>query len=67
MNVLGDIAIVIAAAGAINWGLVGLFKYDLVAAVTGAKKFGEVNGLSRLAYAVVGISGIWAVVHWFFL
>ena len=37
------LAIVVAAIGAINWGLVGLFGFDLVAAITTAGKFGDTN------------------------
>ena len=49
--------IVLAVVGALNWGLVGLFKFDLVAAVTGSK-FGEVNTLSRIVYLLVFIAGV---------
>lgn len=48
--------IVLAVVGALNWGLVGLFKFDLVAAVTGSK-FGEVNAASRIVYVLVLIAG----------
>lgn len=52
------VAIVIAAIGAINWGLVGLFEFDLVAAITTAGAFGETNLLSRIIYIIVGVAGI---------
>ena len=42
-----------------NWGLVGLFKFDLVAAVTGSK-FGQVNPLSRVVYVLVLVAGVLA-------
>jgi uncharacterized membrane protein YuzA (DUF378 family) len=48
--------IVLAVVGALNWGLVGLFKFDLVAAVTGSK-FGQVNAASRIVYVLVLIAG----------
>ncbi|MDG0868151.1 DUF378 domain-containing protein [SAR202 cluster bacterium JH702] len=48
--------IVLAVVGALGWGLVGLFKFDLVAAVTGSK-FGEVNAASRIVYVLVLIAG----------
>jgi uncharacterized membrane protein YuzA (DUF378 family) len=51
--------IVLAVVGAVNWGLVGLFKFDLVAAVTGSK-FGEVNVVSRIVYVLVLVAGILA-------
>ena len=52
------VALVLAAIGAINWGLVGLFEFDLVAAITGAGDFGETNALSRIIYVIVGAAGI---------
>ena len=55
------LAIVIAAIGAINWGLVGLHRFDLVAAITTAGKFGDTNAISRIVYVVVGIAGVIAL------
>ena len=51
--------IILAVVGAANWGLVGLFKFDLVAAVTGSK-FGQVNAASRIVYILVLIAGVLA-------
>ena len=51
--------IILAVVGALNWGLVGLFKFDLVAAVTGSK-FGQVNPVSRIVYVLVLVAGILA-------
>jgi uncharacterized membrane protein YuzA (DUF378 family) len=61
MEVVQIVAIVLAAIGALNWGLVGLFKFDLVAAVTGAREFGAVNPLSRAVYILVAVAGVLAV------
>jgi uncharacterized protein len=47
-------ALILAIIGAINWGLVGLFQFDLVAALFG----GVEEPLSRLVYVLVGIAGI---------
>ncbi len=55
------LAIVLAAIGAINWGLIGLFGFDLVAAITKAGKFGEQNVISRIIYVIVGIAGVIAL------
>ena len=52
------LAIVIAAIGAINWGLIGLFRFDVVAAITTAGRFGETNLVSRLIYVIVGVAGV---------
>jgi len=46
-------ALVLVIIGAVNWGLVGLFQFDLVAAL-----FGPASGLSRLVYSLVGLAGI---------
>lgn len=46
-------ALVLAIIGAINWGLVGLFEFDLVAAI-----FGEMTTFTRIIYTLVGIAGV---------
>ena len=58
---LYDIGVILAAIGAINWGLVGLFGFHLVAAITTAGKFGETNIISRIIYVVVGVAGVLAL------
>lgn len=49
-------ALVIAIIGAVNWGLVGFFKLDLVAFL-----FGDMSMLSRIIYAVVGLCGLYLI------
>ena len=61
MEIVQIVAIVLAAIGALNWGLVGLFKFDLVAFVAGGNRFGEVNPFSRLVYVLVAIAGVLAL------
>ncbi len=56
MKILDKIALVLIIIGAINWGLIGFFKFDLVATI-----FGEMSTLSRIVYALVGISGLWGI------
>ena len=58
MEIVQIIAIVLAAVGAVNWGLVGLFKFDLVALIAGGMKFGDVNVISRTIYILVAIAGV---------
>lgn len=58
MEIVQIIAIVLAAVGAVNWGLVGLFKFDLVALICGGMKFGDVNVVSRIVYILVAIAGV---------
>lgn len=53
MHILKIIAYILVIIGAINWGLVGFFGFDLVATI-----FGDMSMLSRIVYAIVGISGI---------
>jgi uncharacterized membrane protein YuzA (DUF378 family) len=60
MKPLDMAALVLVIVGALNWLLVGLFEFDLVAAITG-NDFGEVNILSRIVYILVGLSGIWCL------
>jgi uncharacterized membrane protein YuzA (DUF378 family) len=51
------LALLLVIVGAANWLLVGLAKFDLVAALTGTT-FGETNPISSLIYILVGISGL---------
>jgi hypothetical protein len=50
------VAIVLAVIGAVNWGLVGLFDFNLVSAL-----FGPMSTLSRIIYVVVGLAGLYLV------
>ena len=54
MNTLHWLALILVIIGALNWGLVGLFQFDLVAALFG----GQASPLSRVVYTVVGLSGL---------
>ena len=54
MKPLHWIALLLVVIGAVNWGLVGLFQFDLVAALFG----GQAAPLSRIVYALVGLSGV---------
>ena len=56
MKVIDKIALVLIIIGAINWGLIGVFRFDLVATL-----FGEMSVLSRIVYTLVGISGLWGI------
>ncbi|EEK70942.1 hypothetical protein bcere0007_45690 [Bacillus mycoides] len=48
------IALVFTVIGAVNWGLIGFFQFDLVAAIFG----GQNSALARIIYGIVGISGL---------
>jgi len=56
MSWIQRIALLLAIIGAINWGLVGFFRYDLVAAIFGGGD--QTAGFARIIYALVGISGL---------
>jgi uncharacterized protein len=56
MKWLNALAAILTIVGGLNWGLVGLFEFDLVAAVFGGMRFGEVNVASRIVYVLVGLS-----------
>ena len=56
MKVLDTIALLLVIIGAVNWGLIGFFRFDLVAAL-----FGSMTIFSRIIYALVGISGLYAI------
>ncbi|MEI3391603.1 MAG: DUF378 domain-containing protein [Clostridia bacterium] len=53
MKVLYNIVLTLVIIGALNWLLIGIFKFDLVAMI-----FGEMSVLSRIIYTLVGLSGI---------
>jgi uncharacterized protein len=53
---LDTLALVLTIVGGLNWGLVGLFRFDLVAAIFGGMEFGETNLASRIIYTAVGLS-----------
>ena len=59
---LDVVALLLVIVGAANWGLVGLFKFDLVAELVG-ERFGTVNAASRVVYILVALSGLYLVSH----
>lgn len=56
MKILNTIVLILLIVGALNWGLIALFEFDLVAWL-----FGEMTMLSRIVYGLVGIAGLWAI------
>ncbi|MDD5489349.1 MAG: DUF378 domain-containing protein [Candidatus Moranbacteria bacterium] len=59
---LGMIAFILLLIGGLNWGLVGFFKFDLVAAI-----FGNMTTLSRIVYDLVGLAALFMVVKKFMM
>ena len=56
MKTLNCVALTIAIVGAINWGLIGFFNFNLVSFL-----FGEMTLLSRIVYALVGLCGLYLI------
>ena len=56
MKIVDKIALVLIIIGAINWGLIGFFDFNLVDSI-----FGTMSVVSRVIYALVGISGLWGI------
>ncbi|MGI5818728.1 MAG: DUF378 domain-containing protein [Armatimonadota bacterium] len=56
MKALNTIVLILVIVGGLNWGLVGVAEFDLVAAI-----FGEGSTVARVVYTLVGIAAIWAI------
>lgn len=54
---MDTLSLILIIIGALNWGLIGLFQFDLIATLFG----GQASVLSRIIYAIVGIAGIWGI------
>ncbi len=55
---LSQIPMWLAIIGAVNWGLVGIFNWDLVRAILGGETGTPASALSRAVYALVGVAGV---------
>jgi hypothetical protein len=58
MKRLDVVALILVVVGALNWGLVAIAEFDLVATLFGLD-FGETNAMTRVVYGLVGVSGLW--------
>jgi len=63
MKTFDVLARVLVVVGALNWGLVGIFHFDLVAAIVG-RHFGETSPISSAIYILVALAGLYEVVSW---
>ena len=59
MKTMDVVVAILLVVGGLNWGLVGLFGFDLVKTI-----FGDMTFLSRLVYILVGVSALFQVVQW---
>lgn len=57
MRIVNLTTLALLIVGGLNWGLVGLARFDLVAAL-----FGEMSALSRIVYTLVGASAVWQII-----
>ena len=54
---MDTLALILAIIGSVNWGLVGIFRFDLVAWIFG----GQTAVISRIIYTLVGLAGLWCI------
>ena len=59
MRTFDILAAILVVVGAVNWGLVGLFQFDLVATL-----FGDMSAISRMVYVLVGLAGAFQAIQW---
>ena len=55
--VMDKIALLLVIIGAVNWGLIGIFQFDLVASIF----VGQAAVVSRIIYTLVGAAGLWCI------
>ena len=63
MKLIDVVAAVLVVVGALNWGLVAVARFDLVAALFGLS-FGEVSALTAVVYGLVGVAGLYQALFW---
>jgi uncharacterized protein len=63
MKKLDVVAAALVVVGAVNWGLVAVARFDLVATLFGLK-FGEVSAASAVVYGLVGLAGAYQALQW---
>lgn len=62
MKIFDAIVLILVIIGAVNWGLIGFFNFDLVALLfAGSSAFGTISTFSRIIYAIVGLAGLYSI------
>lgn len=64
MKTLDILTAILLVVGGLNWGLVAVANFDLVAAVTGAGGFGNKNLLGAIVYGLVGFAAVYQILAW---
>ena len=54
---MDTLALILVIIGALNWGMIGLFQFDLIASIFGGMR----TIVSRIIYTIVGLAGIWGI------
>ena len=54
--IMDRIALILAVIGGLNWGCIGIFKFDIIAYL-----FGNMSSVSRVIYTLVGLSAVWCI------
>jgi uncharacterized membrane protein YuzA (DUF378 family) len=57
VKIMDTLALILSIVGSLNWGLVGIFQFDLVAWLFG----GQDSVVSRIIYTLVGLAGLWCI------
>lgn len=63
MKLIDVAAAVLVVVGALNWGLIGVARFDLVATLFGLG-FGEVSPVTAVVYGLVGVAGLYQLLFW---
>jgi uncharacterized protein len=61
MRKLDWLAATLVVVGGLNWGLIGIAKFDLVAWICGGMDFGQTNAVSRVIYSLVGLAAVYGI------
>ena len=57
MMIIDRLALILTVVGALNWGSIGIFGFDVVAWICG----GQMSVLSRIVYTIVALAGVWCI------
>ncbi|OGN62797.1 MAG: hypothetical protein A3F09_00335 [Chlamydiae bacterium RIFCSPHIGHO2_12_FULL_49_11] len=61
MTIINIIVLILVIIGALNWGFIGFFNYDVISAIFGGVVTATYTGFERFIFAIIGLCGIWAL------